>query len=101
MLYVSGAVAALISAVVGTLVGILVGLLIEKFHKERAFRRTQTNHNRADLYSHYNDVIANGFTTPHEIEVWEPLYQEYKAGKGNGVIDRLHAEVTELPIKPD
>lgn len=88
-------VTALISGFVGTAIGLLIGF----FRKERAFRRTQTNHNRADLFEHYNTVIANGYTTPNEIEIWEPLFEEYKAGGGDGVIDRLHHQVAELPIK--
>lgn len=88
-----------ILAVVSGLGGAAVGLLVGFFKKERAFRRSQTNHNRADLFDHYTRVIATGYTTPYEIEIWEPLFQDYKDGGGDGVIDRLHEEVKELPIK--
>ena len=62
-------------------------------------RTLQVNKTRADLFDHYTKTIEAGFTTPHEIEVWEPIFQDYKRGKGDGVIDRLHDEVTELPIR--
>lgn len=93
--YLNTFIVGLISGLGGTALGLLIGF----FRKERAFRRTQTNHNRADLFEHYNKVIANGYTTSYEIEIWEPLFEEYKAGGGDGVIDRLHHEVAELPIK--
>lgn len=89
----------LIMAALTTIVGMVIGLLVEKYHKEKAMRSMQVNKTRAELFEHYTEVIAAGFTTPHEIEVWEPVFQDYKNGKGNGVIDRLHEEVTELPIK--
>lgn len=90
---------AFIIALVSGLGGTVLGLLIEKLHKERAWRRVQVNKTRADLFKHYGEVIAAGFTTPYEIEIWEPLFQDYKDGGGDGVIDRLHEEVTELPIR--
>lgn len=94
-IYLNTFVLALVSGLGGTVLGLLIGF----FKKEKAFRKAQTNHNRADLFDHYNKVIAKGFTTPYEIEIWEPLFEEYKAGGGDGVIDRLHGQVKELPIK--
>ena len=94
-MYLNTFIVAIISGIGGAALGLLIGI----FKKERAFRKTQTNHNRADLFTHYNEVIATGYTTSYEIEIWEPLFEEYKAGGGDGVIDRLHHEVAELPIK--
>ena len=94
-MYLNTFIVAIVSGLGGTVLGLLIGF----FKKEKAFRKAQTNHNRADLFTHYNEVIANGYTTPYEIEIWEPLFEEYKAGGGDGVIDRLHEEVKELPIK--
>lgn len=99
--YVSGAVAALISAIIGAVVGGLVGYLGKHRKMEQAEDDLLLCMSRATLFSHYQDVIARGHSVPQEIEVYEPMFQAYNARGGDGVIDRLHSQVEELPIKPE
>lgn len=99
MLYVSGAIAALISAVVGAVVGAVIGYLSKRRLQERAEDDLLLCMSRAQLFSHYQDVIARGYSVPQEIEVYEPMWAAYHARGGNGVIDRLHDQVKQLPIK--
>lgn len=99
--YVSGAIAALISAVVGAIVGGVIGYLSRRRRQEHAEDELLLCLSRAQLFDHYRTVIERGYTTPQEIEVWEPMHSAYSRGGGNGVIDRLHATVAVLPVKPD
>lgn len=97
--YVSGAIAALISAVIGAVVGGLVGYLGKRRKMERAEDELLLCMSRAQLYSHYVDVIARKYTTAQEVDVYEPMYSAYNRRGGDGVIDRLHEQVKVLPIK--
>ena len=99
--YVSGAVAALISALIGALVGGLVGYLGKKRTQEKAEDDLLLCLSRAQLFAHYTEVIADGYTTPGAVEVWEPMFDAYHRRGGDGVIDRLHGTVKTLPIKED
>lgn len=99
--YVSGAIAALISAIIGALVGGIIGYLGKRRKMEQAEDDLLLCMSRAALLSHYQEVIERGHSVPQEIEVYEPMWQAYNARGGDGVIDRLHEQVTELPIKPD
>lgn len=101
MLYVSGALAALISAVIGAVVGAVIGYLSKRRLQEQAEDDLLLCMSRATLFSHYQDVLARGHSVPQEIEVYEPMYRAYNARGGDGVIDRLHSQVEELPIKPE
>lgn len=99
MVYISGAIAALISAVIGAVVGGVIGY----FGKRRALEQAEDDlllcMSRAQLYSHYCDVIARKYTTAQEVDVYEPMYSAYNRRGGDGVIDRLHEQVKVLPIK--
>ena len=99
--YVSGAVAALISAIIGAVVGGVIGYLSRRRKVEAAEDELLLCMSRAFLFAHYRDVLARGFSIPQEIEVYEPMYSAYHRGGGNSVIDRLHGQVEELPIKPE
>lgn len=99
--YVSGAVAALISAIIGAVVGGLVGYLGKRRKMEQAEDDLLLCLSRAQLFDHYRIVIARGYSTPQEVEVWEPMHDAYQRRGGDGVIDRLHDTVKTLPIKED
>lgn len=99
MVYLSGAIAALISAIIGAVVGGLVGYLGKRRKMERAEDELLLCMSRAQLYSHYVEVISRGHTTAQEIEVYEPMFDAYNRRGGNGVIDRLHGQVKHLPIQ--
>lgn len=99
--YVSGAIGALISALIGAVVGGLVGYLGKRRKMEQAEDDLLLCMSRAALFSYYQEVIERGHSVPQEIEVYEPMWQAYNARGGDGVIDRLHSKVEELPIKPE
>lgn len=99
LVYISGAIAALIAAVIGAVVGGLVGYLGKRRVMEQAENDLLICMSRAQLYSHYREVIARGYTTAQEVEVYEPMFSAYNRRGGNGVIDRLHEQVKLLPIK--
>ena len=101
MLYVSGAIAALISAIIGALVGGIIGYLGKRMKMEQAEDDLLLCMSRAALFAHYQEVIERGHSVPQEIEVYEPMYQAYNARGGDGVIDRLHEQVKSLPINPE
>lgn len=99
--YVSSAITALISAIIGAIVGGVIGYLSKRRSFEQAGDDLLLCMSRASLFSHYQEVISRGYSVPQEIEVYEPMFKSYTTRGGDGVIDRLHEQVTELPIKPE
>lgn len=99
MVYLSTILMTVITTIVGGVAGTFLGCIIERHKKDKAGKSFAVNKNRADLFEHYTKILEQGYTTPHEIEIWEPLYEYYVECGGNGVVHRLHDEITDLPIK--
>ena len=99
MVYISGAIAALISAIIGAFAGGMIGYLSKRRKWEKAEDDLLLCISRAALFAHYQEVISRGHSVAQEIEVFEPMWRAYNARGGDGVIDRLHDQVKQLPIK--
>lgn len=95
IIYVSTILQYLLTAALGALIGFLGNV----WRMHRAEDQLLLCMARADLKAKYDEETARGFTTADDIEVYEPMYRFYHKRGGNGVIERLHKQVSELPIK--
>lgn len=101
MIYLSSAVTALIGTIIGALVTASISIIAAWWRKHKAENDLLLILARAFLKPQYDKEIARGYTTADDIEVFEPMYQFYNKRGGNGVIDRLHKQIVNLPTKGD
>lgn len=99
MVYISGALTALISSLVGAIVGALVTYITKKRVQSRAEDDLLLCLSRAELKRQYDAEIARGWVHTSDVEVYEPMYEAYTRRGGNSVIERLHSQVKQLPIR--
>lgn len=99
MVYISGALMALISGLVGAIVGALVTYITKKRVQSRAEDDLLLCLSRAELKRQYDAEIARGWVHTSDVEVYEPMYEAYTRRGGNSVIERLHSQVKQLPIR--
>lgn len=99
MVYISGALMALISGLVGAIVGALVTYITKKRVQSRAEDDLLLCLSRAELKRQYDAEIARGWVHTSDVEVYEPMYEAYTRRGGNSVIERLHSQVKQLPIQ--
>lgn len=97
--YISGAIMALVTGVVGAVLGAVVGYIKLQRKQARAEDDLLLCLSRAELKRQYDAEIARGFVNTSDVEVYEPMYDAYTRRGGNSVIERLHSQVKNLPIK--
>ena len=67
MVYISGAIAALISAIIGAFAGGMIGYLSKRRKWEKAEDDLLLCISRAALFAHYQEVISRGHSVAQEI----------------------------------
>lgn len=88
-----------LGAVIAAVVGGASASIVMLFNTKKAENDLLLCLARAQLHTHYRDVLGRGFTTTEEVEVYEPMYNAYRNSHGNGVIARMHDRVADdIPI---
>lgn len=75
----------------------LIGVIANLFRRHKATQLGVQALLRANIINLYNKYTERGEMPIYERENVEQLFTQYKALKGNGVIDNLYDKLMELP----